>query len=137
MIRSRFVLGALASATVALGACKKDDAKPVTSNDQLLVAHEWRLSETRLNGQVTGSGATVKDQYDWHFVSGGSYHLTYLADASMVQGQWQVSNPNNLHVVDHKGDAHDYAIQQLDNTTLRLSWEERAGERHEDIYTAK
>ncbi|WP_133257078.1 hypothetical protein [Hymenobacter edaphi] len=136
MIRSRLVLGALASAAV-FSACQKDNSSPKNVDQQLLLAHEWRLSETRLNGVVTARDTAVKDRYDWHFVSGGSYHLTYLADAAVVQGRWQVNNPNTLHVVDHKGDAHDYAIQQVDNATLRLSWEERAGELHEDIYTAK
>lgn len=134
MIHSRFVFGVFAS-VLALGGCKKDDVEPADTTPQTLMAHEWRLSETRSNGQVTGSGTTVKDQYDWHFVNGGGYHLTYVADGTVVPGQWQLTG-NALHTVDHKGDAHDYTVQQLDGTTLKLRWDHGA-EVHIDTYTAR
>lgn len=135
MVHSRFLFAAAAS-VLALAGCKKDDVEPTDTAPKALLAHEWRLTETRLNGQITGSGSLVKDQYDWHFQNGGGYHLTYVADGSMVQGQWQLNN-SNLQIVDHKGAPHTYNVQQLDGSTLKLRWEERAGETHEDTYTAR
>jgi hypothetical protein len=142
MMRTRFQFALLALA-LAFGACTKDNAKPASPNGKLLLVHDWRLSETRLNGLVTGRDTAIKDRYDWHFVSGGTYHLSYL-DAGWtpngtLQGQWQLQDVNDhiLHTVDHKNAPHDYTIQQLDADTLRLSWEERAGELHEDIYLAR
>ena len=136
MIRSRFIFGALAS-VLALGACSKDAPKPQPTPETLLQAHEWRLTETRVNGQVTGSGAAVKDQYDWHFVAGGGYHRKFVVDGTTEPGQWQLPSNSSLRTIDHKGNVHGYTVQQLDDTTLKLRWEEHAGEVHDDIYTAR
>jgi uncharacterized lipoprotein YbaY len=62
MIRSSFAFGALAS-VLALSACQhqKDDAPSPVARQ--LAGQAWLLTETRLNGQVTGQDSTVKDQY--------------------------------------------------------------------------
>lgn len=139
MTYSHFWCGALVS-ILALGACQHHDDDAPSPVAQQLVGKAWLLTETRLNGQVTGRDTTIKDQYSWMFDVDQSYYLFPSQGNSgwtpALRGQWRLTNQGqNLHTTDHKAAPHAYDILQLDASTLKLRWQERAGEVHEDTFT--
>ncbi|WP_400191788.1 hypothetical protein [Hymenobacter sp. B81] len=136
--RFAYLLPVAALVLATATACEDEPtATPQPAPEALLVAHTWRLDETRLDGQVTGSGATVKDRYTWQFIRGGAYHQMLTADNTMTHGSWQLADKDvTLQLIDHKGELLGYTIKQLDASTLKVSWL-RGAEVYENTYSAQ
>ena len=123
----------LALAAPALSSCSKDDHGPraatVTTQQQQLTTGSWRLDQIKEAGQITSSGAGIKDQYSLTFRADGSYTQKLLADNTTYNGTWMLmSNNTVLHLTDHKGDSNQYTLANLTATELRYAFTNKTGQ---------
>jgi len=129
------------SATFFLGNCtKKDDSKPLAAaiTAQQLTTGSWRLDEIVQNGQVTSSGAGIKDQYSLTFRTDGTYTQKLLADNATFNGMWMLmSDGTVLHFIDHKGDVFEYTIANVAPTAFRYHFTNKNNQREERGFTAQ
>ena len=138
----RYTLLALALTTIGLSSCKKDPTptpQPITvTATQQLTIGSWRLDQVKEGGQVTGSGATIKDQYSLTFRADGSYTQKILATGTTYPGTWLLmSNNAMLHLTDNKGTSTDYAVAALSTTELRYFFTNRTGATEERTFSAQ
>jgi len=138
----RYTLLALALTTFSLGSCKKDATttpQPTTvPAAQQLTTGSWRLDQVKQAGQVTGTGANIKDQYSLTFRSDGSYTQKILADNSAYPGTWMLMTNNTiLHLTDNKGTSTDYNVAALSATELRYSFTNKNGMTEERTFSAQ
>ncbi|GAA4052760.1 hypothetical protein GCM10022409_44590 [Hymenobacter glaciei] len=138
----RFTLLALALTTISLGSCKKDSPampQPTTMTaTQQLTTGSWRLDQVKEAGQVTGTGANIKDQYSLTFRSDGTYTQKILSDGSTYPGTWMLMTNNTvLHLTDNKGTSTDYTVANLSATELRYSFMNKNGATEERTFSAQ
>lgn len=142
MTSFRPILLALALTTLSLGSCKKDPAAtplPTTvAAAQQLTTGSWRLDQIKEAGQVTGSGANIKDQYSLAFRTDGTYTQKTLATSTTYPGTWMLmSNNNVLHLTDNKGTSTEYTVANLSATELRYSFTNRNGVAEERTFSTQ
>jgi hypothetical protein len=139
----RYTLLALALITFSFSSCKKDSTttpQPTTTNttQQQLTTGSWRLDQVKEAGQVTGSGANIKDQYSLTFRSDGTYTQKTLADNTAYPGTWMLMTNNTvLHLTDNKGTSTDYNVAALTTTELRYSFTNKNGVTEERTFSAQ
>lgn len=138
----RYTLLALALTTISLGSCKKDS--PVTPQPTTLTAAQqlstgsWRLEQITERGQVTGTGANIKDQYSLTFRADGSYTQKILANGTTYPGTWMLMNNNAmLHLTDNKGSNSEYMVVALSAKELRYSFVNKDGFLEERLFSAQ
>ena len=142
MISFRYALLALALTTISLGSCKKDSGTTpqlttLTATQQLTTG-SWRLDQIKEAGQVTGTGAGIKDQYSLTFRADGSYTQKVLANGTTYPGTWMLmSNNTMLHLTDNKGTSTEYAVAALSATELRYSFPNKNGATEERTFSAQ
>ncbi len=87
-------------------------------------------------GQTTSAGAAIKDRYKLTFRNDGSYTQTLLSDNTTFTGVWMFMNSNtSLHIIDHKGDSHEYTITRLDNQQLRYGHPNKDNKLEEYVFS--
>ena len=132
---------ALALSGLSLTSCSKDDPQShttVTAQQQQLTTGSWRLDQIKEAGQVTSSGAGIKDQYSLTFRTDGSYTQKLLADNTAYNGTWMLmSNNTLLHLTDHKGDSNQYTLASLTATELRYAFTNKTGQAEERTFSAQ
>lgn len=132
---------ALALSGLSLASCSKDDPQPhsaITASSQQLTAGSWRLDQIKQAGQVTGTGAAIKDQYSLTFRADGTYTQKLLADNTSYNGTWMLmSNNTVLHLTDQKGDSNQYTLASLTATELRYTFTNKTGQAEERIFSAQ
>ncbi len=138
----RYTLLALALATVSLGSCKKDSGttpQPTTlTATQQLTTGSWRLDQIKQNGQVTGTGAAIKDQYSLTFRPDGTYTQKLLADNTTYAGTYVLMNNNTmLHLMDAKGSSSEYILATLSATELRYTYTNKTNQLEERTFSAQ
>lgn len=138
----RYTLLALALTTIGLSSCKKDSTatpQPTTlTASQQITTGSWRLDQVKEAGQVTGTGANIKDQYSLTFRTDGGYTQKILADGTTYPGTWMLmSNNTVLHLTDNKGTSTDYAVANLSATELRYSFTNKTGATEERTFSAQ
>ncbi|MET4073687.1 lipocalin family protein [Hymenobacter sp. UYCo722] len=138
----RYTLLALALTTISLGSCKKDSPDmPVPTTltaTQQLTTGSWRLDQVKEGGQVTGTGANIKDQYSLTFRADGSYTQKTLATSTTYPGTWMLMTNNTmLHLTDNKGTSTEYSVAALSATELRYSFTNRNGMTEERTFSAQ
>jgi Lipocalin-like domain len=138
----RYTLLALALTTIGLGSCKKDSGttpQPTTiTATQQLTTGSWRLDQVKEAGQVTGSGAGIKDQYSLAFRPDGSYTQKTLANGTTYLGTWMLMTNNTmLHLTDNKGTSTEYAVAALSTTELRYTFTNKNGAAEERTFSAQ
>ena len=138
----RLTLLALSLTTLGLGSCKKDDTPPpqpttLTASQQLTTG-SWRLDQIKESGQVTSSGANIKDQYALTFRPDGSYTQKILANSTAYPGTWMLMGNNTvLHLTDNKGTSNQYTVAALSATELRYSFTNKNGVTEERTFSAQ
>ena len=138
----RYTLLALALTTLGLGSCKKEatitpQPTALTATQQLSTG-SLRLDQVKEAGQVTGSGANIKDQYSLTFRSDGSYTQKTLASGTTYPGTWMLMTNNTmLHLTDNKGTSTEYIVANLSATELRYSFTNRSGVIEERTFSAQ
>ena len=135
------VLLFLALLGLTLGNCKNNNEpepeKPTIQASQL-TSGSWRLDQIKQNGQVTSSGASIKDQYSLTFRTDGTYTQKILADNTVYNGTWMLmSNNTILHLTDHKGDDIHYTLASLTATELRYSFTNKNNQIEELVFSAQ
>ena len=138
----RYTLLALALTTISLGSCKKDSGttpQPTTlTATQQLTTGSWRLDQVKEAGQVTGTGAGIKDQYSLTFRSDGTYTQKTLANGTTYPGTWMLMTNNTmLHLTDNKGTSTEYTVAALSATELRYSFTNKNSATEERMFTAQ
>ena len=138
----RYTLLALALTTISLGSCKKDSPDmPVPTTltaTQQLTTGSWRLDQVKEGGQVTGTGATIKDQSSLTFRADGSYTQKTLATSTTYPGTWMLMTNNTmLHLTDNKGTSTEYNVAALSATELRYSFTNKNGMTEERTFSAQ
>lgn len=138
----RYALLALALTTISLGSCKKDSGttpQPTTlTATQQLSTSSWRLDQVKEAGQVTGTGAAIKDQYSLTFRPDGSYTQKTLATGTTYPGTWMLMNNNAmLHLTDNKGSNSEYMVVALSAKELRYSFVNKDGFLEERLFSAQ
>ena len=138
----RYTLLALALTTISLGSCKKDSPstpQPTTvTATQQLTTGSWRLDQVKEAGQITGTGANIKDQYSLTFRADGSYTQKTLATGTTYPGTWMLMTNNTmLHLTDNKGTSTEYAVAALSATELRYSFTNKNGATEERTFSAQ
>ena len=132
---------ALALSGLSLTSCSKDDPQShttVTAQQQQLTTGSWRLDQIKEAGQVTSSGAGIKDQYSLTFRTDGSYTQKLLADNTTYNGTWMLmSNNSMLHLTDHKGTENAYTVVSLTSTELRYSFTNKTNQTEERVFSAQ
>ena len=132
---------ALALPGLSLASCSKDDPQShttVTTQQQQLTTGSWRLDQIKEAGQITSSGAGIKDQYSLTFRADGSYTQKLLADNTTYNGTWMLmSNNTVLHLTDHKGDSNQYTLASLTATGLRYAFTNKTGQAEERAFSAQ
>jgi hypothetical protein len=142
MISFRYTLLALALTAISLGSCKKDSPatpQPTTLvTAQQLTTGSWRLDQVKENGQVTGTGAGIKDQYSLTFRSDGSYTQKILTSGTTYPGTWLLQTNNTvLQLTDNKGTSTAYTMAALSATELRYSFTNKTGATEERTFSAQ
>ena len=122
--------------------CKHDDPHPhaatASQQQQQLTTGSWRLDQIKEAGQVTGSGAAIKDRYSLTFRADGTYTQKLLADNTAYNGTWMLMNNNTaLHITDHKGEANHYTLASLSATELRYSYTNKTSQVEERTFSAQ
>ncbi|GAB3654481.1 hypothetical protein GCM10027594_28140 [Hymenobacter agri] len=138
----RYTLLALALTTLSLGSCKKDSpampAPTALSPSQQLTTGSWRLDQIKEAGQVTSSGANIKDQYSLTFRTDGTYTQKLLADNTTYLGTWMLMNNNMvLHLTDNKGASNEYTVANLSPTELRYTFLNKNNTTEERTFSAQ
>lgn len=136
----RFLLLLLAFIGLTFGSCKKsDETQPPKTATQQLTTGSWRLDQVKQNGQTTGSGANIKDQYSLTFRPDGTYSQKLLSDNTTYQGKaWMLmSNDTVLHLTDQKGTEASYTVLSLTATELRYSFTNKDNQLEERIFSAQ
>ena len=138
----RYTLLALALTTISLGSCKKGSPttpQPTTiTATQQITTGSWRLDQMKEGGQVTGTGAAIKDQYSLTFRADGTYTQKTLATGTTYAGAWMLmSNNTVLHLTDNKGASNEYAVAALSATELRYSFTNKNGATEERTFSAQ
>ena len=132
---------ALALSGLSLSSCSKDDPHPhtaVTASQQQLTTGSWRLDQIKEAGQVTSSGAAIKDQYSLTFRADGTYTQKLLADNTTYNGTYMLMSTNTvLHLTDHKGDSNHYTLASLTATELRYTFTNKTGQVEERTFSAQ
>ena len=142
MISFRYTLLALALTTISLGSCKKDSPTmpqpTAVATTQQLTTGSWRLDQVKENGQVTGTGAGIKDQYSLTFRSDGSYTQKILTGGTTYPGTWLLQTNNTvLQLTDNKGTSTAYTVAALSATELRYSFTNKPGATEERTFSAQ
>ena len=141
MFRLPLLALALALSGLSLTSCSKDDPQPqttITAQQQQLTTGSWRLDQIKEAGQITSSGAGIKDQYSLTFRTDGSYTQKLLADNTTYNGTWMLmSNNTMLHLVDHKGANTEYKLASLTPTELRYGFTNKDGQTEELVFAAQ
>ena len=142
MFRLPLLTLALALSGLSLSSCSKSDPQPQTavtaSQQQQLTTGSWRLDQIKEAGQVTGSGAAIKDQYYLTFRSDGTYTQKLLTDNTTYNGTWMLmSNNTVLRLTDHKGDSNQYTLASLTATELRYTFTNKTGQAEERTFSAQ
>ena len=142
MFRLPLLTLALALSGLSLTSCSKDDPQPQTtvtaSSQQQLTTGSWRLDQIKQAGQVTSSGAAIKDQYSLTFRSDGTYTQKLLADNTTYNGTWMLmSNNTMLHLTDHKGDSNQYTLASLTAIEMRYTFTNKTGKVEERNFSAQ
>jgi hypothetical protein len=138
----RYTFLALALTTLSLGSCKKDSPDmpqptALTATQQITVG-SWRLDQITERGQVTGTGAGIKDQYSLTFRPDGTYTQKVLAANTTYPGTWMLMNNNTtLHLTDSKGESSEYNVVKLSATELRYSFINKGGFMEERLFSAQ
>ena len=137
----RLSLLAMALTTLSLSSCKRDSPSPtpttLTQNQQLTTG-SWRLDQIKEGGQVTGTGAGIKDQYSLTFRADGSLTQKILADNSTSPGTWMLmSNNTVLHLTDNKGSSNDFTLANLTASELRYTFTNKTGQLEERTFSAQ
>ncbi|RYU79453.1 hypothetical protein [Hymenobacter persicinus] len=132
----------LGLASLFTSCSKADDpapaAQPEITPSALTATTTWRLDEIQQNGQVTSSGAGIKDRYSLSFRTDNSYAQKMLADNATYPGTWMLMASNTiLHLLDHKGDDHEYKLTGLTAQQLRYRWTNKDGKQEELIFSAQ
>ena len=132
----------LALAAPALHSCTKADHGPHTPTaspqQQLLTTGSWRLDQIKEAGQVTSSGAAIKDRYSLTFRPDGTHTQKLLADNTTYNGTWMLMNSNTaLHLTDHKGDSNHHTLASLTATELRYTFTNKTGQAEERTFSAQ
>jgi hypothetical protein len=140
--RLPFLALTLALAAPALSSCSKSDHGPhaatASQQQQQLTTGSWRLDQIKEAGQITSSGAGIKDQYSLTFRADGSYTQKLLADNTTYNGTWMLmSNNTVLHLTDHKGDSNQYTLASLTATGLRYAFTNKTGQAEERTFSAQ
>lgn len=138
----RYTVLALALTTLSLGSCKKDSIpapQPTTlTASQQLTTGSWRLDQIKEAGQVTGTGANIKDQYSFTFRTDGTYTQKILSNGTTYPGAWMLMTNNTvLHLTDNKGVSTDYTVANLSATELRYSFTNKNGATEERTFSAQ
>lgn len=138
----RCTLLALALTIISLGSCKKDSAptpQPATlTATQQLTTGSWRLDQVKEAGQVTGTGANIKDQYSLAFRSDGSYTQKTLTTSTNYPGTWMLMTNNTmLHLTDNKGTSNEYIVTNISAAELRYSFTNKNGVTEERTFSAQ
>lgn len=138
----RYALLALALTTISLGSCKKDSGTTpqptILTATQQLSTGSWRLDQVKEAGQVTGTGAAIKDQYSLTFRPDGSYTQKTLATGTTYPGTWMLMTNNTiLHLTDNKGSSTEYIVMTLSAAELRYSFTNKNGATEERMFTAQ
>ncbi len=133
--RLAFLWLAITSASVAIVGCTLDEPKPQYSAQQL-VTGSWLLEEIRQSGQVSASGATIKDRYSLDFNSDGTYTQKLLADNSTYQGTWALMD-DKLRLKDHKGTDFAYTMDYLTTAELRYNFINKNGQFESLFFSAQ
>ena len=138
----RYTLLALALTTLSLGSCKKESGttpQPTTlTATQQLTTGSWRLDQVKEAGQITGTGANIKDQYSLSFRSDGTYTQKVLVGGTTYPGTWMLmSNNTMLHLTDNKGSNTEYTVAALSTTELRYSFTNKNGVTEERTFSAQ
>lgn len=141
-LRATSLALALTCTGLALGSCKKDEpapqATPTTTPAQQLATGSWRLDQIKQDGQVTGSGSAIKDQYSLTFRADGTFTQKLLADNTTYPGTWMLmSNNTRLHLTDNKGTSNEYTLTNLSATELRYSYTTRTNQLEERTFSAQ
>jgi hypothetical protein len=130
--------------TLFLGGCTPGiddrgiDNFPKPTPAGLLSTGIWRLDQIRQDGQTTGTGAAIKDQYSLTFFSSGKYTQKLLADNTTYEGTWKLTDTNTmLHLTDNKGTENVYTVVNLTATELRYSFTNKAKQAEERIFSAQ
>ncbi|GAB3334037.1 hypothetical protein GCM10027511_42650 [Hymenobacter humi] len=139
--RLRFLPLLLVAAGLTLGNCKKDDVpQPQTQSisPAQLTKGSWRLDQITQGGQVTSSGAGIKDQYSLTFRTDGTYTQKLLADNTTYNGVWMLMNNSTMmHVIDHKGASAEYTLVTLTASEFRYSFTNKDGKVEERVFSAQ
>ena len=136
----RLPLLALALTTLSLGSCKKESAQPSTTltQTQQLTTGSWRLDQIKEGGQITGTGAAIKDQYSLTFRTDGTYTQKILADNSTYPGTWMLmSTYTQLHLTDNKGASNEYTLTNFTANELRYTFTNKTGQLEERTFSAQ
>ena len=137
----RLSLLALALTTLSLSSCERDSPSPTPTTltqTQQLTTGSWRLDQIKQGGQVTGTGAGIKDQYSLTFRADGSLTQKILADNSTYPGTWMLMSSNTvLHLTDNKGSSNDYTLANLTASELRYTFTNKTGAVEERTFTAQ
>ena len=138
----RCTLLALALTIISLGSCKKDSTptpQPTTlTATQQLTTGSWRLDQVKEAGQVTGTGANIKDQYSLAFRSDGSYTQKTLTTSTNYPGTWMLMTNNTmLHLTDNKGTSNEYIVTNISAAELRYSFTNKNGVTEERTFSAQ
>ena len=142
MFRLPLLTLALALSGLSLTSCSKDDPHPHTTaaspQQQQLTTGSWRLDQIKEAGQVTSSGAAIKDQYSLTFRADGTYTQKLLADNTSYNGTYMLmSNNTVLHLTDHKGDSNQYTLASLTATELRYTFTNKTGQVEERTFSSQ
>ena len=140
--RSLLLALTLALAAPALNSCSKVDHGPhaatASPQQQQLTTGSWRLDQIKEAGQVTGSGAAIKDQHSLTFRADGTYTQKLLGTAITYDGTWMLMSSNTaLHLTDHKRDTNHYILANLTATELRYTFTNKTGQAEEHTYSAQ
>ena len=142
MHKFRYPVLALALITFSLGSCKKDAATTpqptAVSPTQQLTTGTWRLDQIKEAGQVTSTGAGIKDQYSLAFRTDGTYTQKTVASGTTYSGTWMLMNNNTvLHLTDTKGTTNEYTVAALSATELRYTFTNKNGAVEERTFSAQ
>jgi len=140
--RFRPTLLALMLTALSLSSCKKDPSPTpqptILTATQLLTTGSWRLDQVKEGGQVTGTGAGIKDQFSLRFSIDESYIQKTLATNTVYLGTWLLSSDKTfLELTDNKGTKSEYAVAALSATELRYSFTNKNGATDERTFSAQ
>lgn len=138
----RNTLPALVLTTISLGSCKKDSGitpRPTTiTATQLLTTGSWRLDQVKVGGQVTGTGAGIKDQFSLSFSIDESYTQKTLASNTFYRGTWLLSaDKTMLELTDNKGTRTEYLVTNLSASELRYTYTNKTNQLEERTFSAQ